>query len=139
MYNVKCFHYMNSEFRILPCWCHRVHSMFAFGFGDFALFPFWHRNDHRHQSCMVGLDVLDMLWLTRNHQCKCYLIIFPLEWEVDVVFELHDLCAGESHHSSTGVQAVGKSSLPMVCEIGFSKTPDVAGKDCALTFPDKPT
>ena len=58
---------------------------------------------------------------------------------MDVVSELHDLCAGESHHLSTGVQAVGKSSLPMVCEIGFSKNPDVAVKDCALTFQDRPT
>ena len=56
-----------------------------------------------------------------------------------MVSELHDLCAGESHHLSTGVQAVGKSYLPKVCEIGFSKTLDVAGKDCALTFPDRPT
>ena len=113
--------------------------MFAFGFGDFALFPFWHRNDRRHQSCMVGLDVQDMLWLTRNHQCKCYSIISHVEWEVDVVFERHDLCVGEFHHSSTGVQAVGKSYLPKVCGIGFSKTLDVAGKDCALTFLDRPT
>ena len=58
---------------------------------------------------------------------------------MDVVFERHDLCVGEFHHSSTGVQAVGKSSLPKVCGIGFSKTLDVVGMDCALISQDKLT
>ena len=46
---------------------------------------------------------------------------------------------GESHHSSTGVQAVGKSYPPKVCGTGFSKIPDVAGMDCVLISQDKLT